>query len=122
MLELIQGLPRGVVGVEARGKITTEDYERTLIPAVETARAASANGKVRILYVLGHDVPDYSAGAAWEDTKLGLGHLRAWERIALVTDAAWLHHAIHGLGWMIPGDVKAFTLEDVDEARAWVTS
>jgi hypothetical protein len=35
-------------------------------------------GGVRLLYVLGHEVPDYTAGAAWEDAKLGLGRLRSW--------------------------------------------
>jgi SpoIIAA-like len=121
MLTLIEGLPDGVVGVEAHDKVTAEDYERVLVPAVEAARAAG-DGKVRILYVLGHDFPDYTAGAAWEDTKLGLGHLRAWERIAVVSDAEWLRRAIHGLGWLMPGEVRIFELSELDAAREWVAS
>ena len=85
MLTLIEDLPAGVVGVEAHGKVTTDDYERVLVPAVETA--LRGGGKVRLLYVFGTDFPDSSAGAAWQDTKLGLGHLRSWERIAIVGDA-----------------------------------
>lgn len=119
MLTLIEGLPDGVVGVEAGGKVTAEDYEHVLIPAFEAAREA-AGGKVRLLYVLGHDFPDYTAGAAWEDTKLGLGHLGSWERIAVVSDADWLRHAIHGLGWLMPGEVKIFGLGELDSAREWV--
>jgi SpoIIAA-like len=122
MLGVIADLPPGVVGVEAQGKVTAEDYQHVLVPAVEAAREQTADGRVSILYVLGSDFPDYSAGAAWEDTKLGLGRLRSWRRIAVVTDAEWLHHAIHGLGWLMPGEVKVFGIADVGDARAWVSS
>jgi hypothetical protein len=122
MLTLIEDLPQDVVGVEAHGKVTAEDYERVLVPAVDAVSARAGGGGVRLLYVLGHEVPDYTAGAAWEDAKLGLGHLRSWERIAIVGDADWLRHAVHGLGWLMPGEIKVFALEELDSARAWVTS
>lgn len=32
------------------------------------------------------------AGAAWEDTKIGVEHLTRWERIAVVTDFDWMKH------------------------------
>jgi len=121
MLTLIPDLPEGVVGIEAQGHVAASDYEQVLIPAVDAAREAAGDGKVRLLYVLG-ELPDYTAGAAWEDTKLGLGRIRSWERIASVSDADWLHRAIHGLGWMMPGDVKVYRTHELDDARAWVTS
>ena len=121
MLRLIEDLPDGVVGVEAHEKVTEEDYERVLVPAVEAAKQAGG-GKVRLLYVLGHDFPDYTAGAAWEDAKLGIGQMRAWERIAVVSDADWIHRAIHGLAWLMPGEVRVFRLGELDDAREWVAS
>jgi SpoIIAA-like len=121
VLTLLADLPDAVVGVEARGRVTAEDYARVLVPAVEAARAKSGDGRVRLLYVLGHESPDYTAGAAWEDTKLGLGHLGSWERIAMVSDADWLRHAIHGLGWLMPGEIKVFGVAELDDARAWVS-
>jgi len=39
-----------VVGACAVGRVTADDYESTLIPAVETALAI--DGKTRILYVV----------------------------------------------------------------------
>jgi hypothetical protein len=122
MLTPIPDLPATVIGVEAHDKVTAEDYEKVLIPAVKAAEAASSDGKVRMLYVLGPEFPDFTAGAAWEDTKLGLGRLRHWERIAVVGDADWLRRAIHALSWAMPGEVKVFSSEERDEARAWVTS
>jgi hypothetical protein len=122
VLTLIPDLPATVVGVEAHENVTAEDYEKVLIPAVEAAEAASSDGKVRMLYVLGREFPDFSAAAAWEDTKLGLGRFRHWERIAVVSDADWLRRTIHALGWAMPGEVRVFESDDLDEARAWVTS
>lgn len=119
MLKLIEDMPEGVVGVEAHGKVTAEDYENVLVPAVDAARK---EGKVRLLYVFGDDFPDYTAGAAWEDAKLGLGHLRSWERIAVVSDEDWLRRAIGGLGWLMPGEIRVFETDDLDEARQWVAS
>lgn len=122
MLTVIPDLPAGVVGVEAEGQVTAGDYEQVLVPAVEAARKATPEGKVRMLYVLGSDFPGYTTGAAWEDAKLGLGQIRAWERIAIVSDADWLRRAVHGLGWMMPGEVHVFGMDERDAARAWVTS
>lgn len=122
MLTVIPDLPAGVVGVEAEGQVTAGDYEQVLVPAVEAARKATPEGKVRMLYVLGSDFPGYTTGAAWEDAKLGLGQIRAWERIAIVSDADWLRRAVHGFGWMMPGEVQVFGMDERDAARAWVTS
>ncbi len=121
MLELIDGLPEGVVGVQAHGRVSAADYEDVLIPAFSAAQAASDDGKVRVLYVLDGDVPGITAGGALKDAQLGLGHLRSWERVAIVTDAEWIHHAIHALGWMMPGEVRAFGSDELDAARSWVT-
>lgn len=122
MLELISDLPAGVVGVRAHGTITADDYQHVLAPAFDAAAQASGTGRVRVLYVLGADTPDFTASAMWEDAKLGVGHIRTWERIAMVTDADWIRHTVKALAWAIPGDVRVFASTAEDEARAWVTA
>jgi hypothetical protein len=119
MMELIGNLPDGVVGVQASGKVTKEDYEAKLIPAVQAT--IEAQGKVRLLYVLDDDFDGYSLGAMWQDTKVGMGHFRDWERIAVVTDADWLEKSVQAVGWLMPGEVRGFDEDDLDDARAWVT-
>ncbi len=121
MLTMIGDLPSNVVGVEADGQVTAEDYERLLVPAFEQARAATPGGKVRVLYVLLDDFPEYTPGAIWEDTKLGLGHLTSWERIAVVCDADWLGKFLHAFAWMVPGEIRSFDLDGLDAARAWIS-
>jgi hypothetical protein len=39
-----------------------------------------------------------------------------------VSDQAWVRHAINVFGYLIPGEVKAFELEDEADASAWITA
>jgi hypothetical protein len=65
----------------------------------------------------------FTAGAVWEDAKLGVARLWHWERIAVVGDAVWLGRAIRRLGWAMPrGEIRLYAFDRFDEARAWVTS
>ena len=76
-------------------------------------------GGIRLLIVIDAGFDRFEAGALWEDLKFGLGpglELSRWERMALVSDAGWVHHAISLFGWLVPGDVRVFPL--VDEADA----
>jgi hypothetical protein len=84
MLERIPDLPDTVLGFKASGELTSDDYRDVLVPAVEAA--LQGQEKLRLLYVLGDEVTGFSAGAAWQDTKVGMGHITKWEKIAVVTD------------------------------------
>ncbi len=116
MIEQLHDLPAGVIGFEASGKLSATDYRDVVVPALERA---FESGEVRFLIVMtGFD--GISGGALWQDLKLGVEHLRGWKRIAVVTDIDWVTHAMHLFGWMTPGETKTFTLEQRDEAIAWV--
>ena len=119
MIEVIPDLPEGVVGVEAVGEVTADDYRNVLIPAAEAA--LEKRGKARLLYVLGERFDRISGGAVWEDTKLGLEHLRGWELMAVVTDVEWIGHALRAVGWMIPAKIRVFPTSERAAAEAWVT-
>lgn len=116
MISVIDDMPPGTIGFRASGKVTDEDYETVLVPAV---RAALEQGAVRLLYVLPDDT-SYSAGAVWADTKLWAGHVRGWERVAVVSDADWLEHAAKAFGWMMPGELRVFDDDDLEDAKSWV--
>ena len=120
MIEVIEGLPDGVVGLEAVGEVTAEDYESVAMPAIEQARAGGE--KVRLLYVLGEGFGGYTAGAMWDDTKLGLAHPFSWEKIAVVTDEGTLRTMVKGFGWLIPGEVRLFSVAELEDAKGWVSS
>lgn len=116
MIEQLPDLPDGVLGFEAVGEVQASDYENTLRPAVD---AAAAGGNIRLVYVLGERFEGFSAGAGWQDTKMGIEHFRAWDRLALVSDLDWVEHVARFLGWMVPGDFEHFRLEDLPAAIEW---
>jgi len=105
-----------VIGFEATGKIAAEDYRDVILPALEQA---ATTGDVRFLIVM-RSFDGMSGGAVWQDLKVGLEHLRAWKRIALVTDIGWMSHATDLFGWMTPGETKTFALASQDKAVRWL--
>ena len=118
MITELSGLPDGVIGFEASGRIAAEDYRDVVLPALE--RAAEA-GDVRFVTIMS-DFDGTSGGALWQDLKMGVEHLRAWKRIALVTDIGWMSHMTDLFGWMTPGETKTFSMDRRDEAIDWVQS
>ena len=116
MITQLGGLPAGVIGFEASGKIAAEDYRDVVLPAVEQAAGA---GDLRFVIVM-RDFDGMSGGAIWQDLKVGISNIHAWKRIALVTDIGWMSHATNLFGWMTPGETKTFSLEEKDQAIEWV--
>jgi hypothetical protein len=110
--------PRASCGFEVTGKLQAEDYRDVVLPALERA---AASGEVRFVIV----IPEFggmSGGALWQDLKVGIDHLRAWKRIALVTDISWMENLTALFGWMTPGEVRHFPLGKRDEAIAWTAA
>jgi hypothetical protein len=120
MLEPLLDLPDSVLGFRASGELTAEDYRTVLEPAVDAALETA--DKLRLLYILGEDLHGLSAGAAWQDTKVGTEHITRWEKVAVVSDKDWLRHSVAVFGYLIPGEIKAFDTSEESEARAWVAS
>ena len=119
MIRVIEGMPDNVVAVSGVGEVSSDDYISTLDPAIDDA--LEKHDKIRLLYVLGAEFDGYSGGAMWEDTKLGIGHWGAWEKIALVTDKDWVDDALKFLGWMVPGEIKVYATDKLDDAKEWAS-
>jgi len=119
MIHLIDDLPDNVLGFTAEGRVTAADYETVLMPAIE--KRLETQSHLRFLYVLGKDFEGFDAGAMWEDTKVGLQHMRAWEAIAVVADAHLMRTLTKAFGFLMPCPVRAFPLEDEAEARRWIS-
>jgi hypothetical protein len=122
MIDELDDLPRGVLGFRFSGHVTRDEYRQRLLPPLKAC--LDRGQKVRLLVVIDDDFDQFEAGALWEDLKFGLGsglgHLSAWERMALVSDADWVRHAITLFGWLVPGDVRVFPLAALDDATAWL--
>lgn len=120
MIELMSDLPADVLGLAASGEVTAQDYETVVIPAVEDA--LKLHEKIRLLYYIGPEWTGFTAGAMWDDAKVGLAHRAAWEKVAVVTDVPWIHAGVKYFGFTIPGEVKLFGNGELAAAKAWVVS
>jgi hypothetical protein len=119
MIELIDGLPDAVVGLEAVGEIESADYEAIAAPAVK--HALERHPRIRLIHVLDERFIGYTAGGAWQDAMLGLAHPRSFDRIAVVTDSESIRRLVRLAGWAIPGELRLFPNRERDEAKAWAS-
>jgi SpoIIAA-like len=117
MIETLPDMPAGVLGFRAVGAIDASDYETVLDPAIDEALAADA--RVNLVFVLGDDFERYSLGAVWQDALLGRKPHHRWGRIALVTDHSVIAEIVHGLAFLVPGEVRVYPTAALDEAVAW---
>lgn len=120
MIRVLSDMPPGVLGLEAVDDVEKEDYDNVVVPVVE--QAIEQHGKVRLVYVLGHEFDDYEGGAVWEDVKLGAKHPTKFERIAVVTDAGWARPAMKVFSLLWPGKARAFPLAERAQATSWAAA
>ena len=111
MIEVIPELPEGVLGLKASGTVTSDDYESTLIPAVN---GVTAGGRARVLLVFGEDFEGYDAEAALDDMKLGAHTWRDFEKIAFVTDHSAYRNLVRGFGFLMPGEVRVYSMNELE--------
>ena len=116
MIEVIKELPDNVVGIVAKGRVTNEECDNILRPAME--RSLKRHGKIRLYYEVGSRFP----GAGWDDLDVAIDHLPQWERIAVVTDTGWVRHTVNALRFLIASEVRVFTTLEAEEGRAWIAS
>jgi stage II sporulation SpoAA-like protein len=120
MIERIEEMPEGTIGLRGAGKLTREEYQEVLEPAL---KEAVDSGEIRLVFLL-TDFDGLEASAWPEDMKTGLGlwfgHHSAWKRFALVTDVEWVAKAMHMFAWLTPGEVMICEPDRLDEAKTWV--
>lgn len=120
MIERIEDLPDSVLGFTAKGTVTADDYETVIVPAVEAQ--LQRHPKIRFLYVLGDQFEGFEAGAMWDDAKLGLKHLTAWQKIAVVTEVEWIRAALLVLCFTMADHVRVFTNAELADAKRWIAA
>jgi hypothetical protein len=124
MIELIADMPPNTFGFRGSGKFSKDDYTEVLIPPLR--EAIERGEKMRMLFQIGPDFHGVEADAVWTQAKadlgLGIRHLSAWERIALVTDEEWVGHAIGLVGWLYPCEMRIFSLDELEAAKEWLAA
>ena len=119
MIQLIDGLPDAVIGLEAIGQVESADYEAIAAPAVK--HALQLHPKIRLIHVLDDRFTGYTSGGAWQDAMLGLAHPHSFERIAVVTDSENIRRLVTLAGWSISGELQLFPNRERGMAEAWAS-
>lgn len=119
MIEMLTDMPAGVAGIRVSGRVSGDDL-REFKPKLDELLQT---GEIRIVEVIAPDYEGFGPGGLVEDLKLGLGalikHHSAFKRIAVVSDMGWVAHALHAFGWMVPGELALFGLDDLERAKQW---
>ena len=114
-------MPEGTLGYRLWGRFTGEDY-KPILPRLE--EAVEGGAEMRFLCQLGPEWEGMTGGAIWEDlkadVKFELFERAKWHRIAVVSDLEWARRLMELLGWAVPGELKLFPLDQLEEAKAWV--
>ena len=122
MIERIDDVPAGVIGLRASGKLSKDDYVSVLEPAL---KEATDSGEARVLFVL----PDFDGlepGAWIEDVKTGLKaeitNRSAWKKLAFVSGVDWVSKSTRLFTWAMPGELKVYEMDELDKAREWIAT
>ena len=120
MIEVLADMPVGVAGIRISGRVSGDDL-KAFKPTMDDL--LSSGDDIRIVEVIDSDYEGFGHGGLVEDLKLGLGTLftrhAAFRRVAVVSDKEWVVHTIHVVGWLMPGEVAVFGLDDVEQAKQW---
>lgn len=118
MIEVIPDLPDGTIGFRISGTVESKDYTFILDPAIEEELAR--HEKINALVITDPNGVNYTAGAMWQDTKVGLRHPMSWNRVALVSDNDLAEKLMPVLSAIMPGEFKTFAHGDEGSARTWL--
>ena len=117
---VIEGLPDDVVGLSVAGSSTPGTTRTTIVPLIEAKLAR--HEKIRLLYRIGPGFESFTPGAVWNDTLIGLKHLTAFSRVAVVSDIAWIRHAVRAFAPLIPAELSVFADVELEAAKAWIAA
>ena len=119
MIEVLSDMPEGVTGIRVSGRVAGDDILGFKSRMEELLEA----DEIRIVEVIAPDYAGFGPGGLVEDLKMGFGALfkrhSAFKRIAVVSDKDWVAHTLHAVGWMVPGELKMFGLDELEQAKEW---
>jgi hypothetical protein len=105
-----------ILEVDLHGRLTREDYEK-LGPSIEGL--IREQGKICILVTM-REFDGWDAGAFWEDLKWDAKHFNDIERLAIVGEESWHKWMAGFCKAFTTAEVRYFTLNQLDEAHAWL--
>ncbi|UYQ95630.1 STAS/SEC14 domain-containing protein [Chitinophaga horti] len=119
MITLLTGYPPHVAAYAASGAVSKEEYEQLVMRRVN--EVADQYGKINFLVLLDTSFSNYSMGAFLEYLQISFRHFFKWERMAIVSEEAWVRRAYELLSPLVHGEIRSYTHEELTVARDWVS-
>lgn len=116
--EIIQ-LPDTLVGFEASGEVTADDFKEVVIPKVK--KFIEKHDKINYILVLNTDISNFTAGAWLQDLWMGIKDLAKWNRAAIVSDNETIKKGTAIFTKIMPGEFKVFEHAFYDEVVQWAS-
>jgi len=120
MMEIIPLANQNIIGLSIDGKIETRDIEEMKNLVEERLKSQP---KLRV-YVEVKSFQGISVEALWEDLKFGLGHLKYFDKKAVVCDAAWVNKLTIAGNKIFSNithlEAKCFSWSEKDQALEWI--
>lgn len=117
MIEILEMPADHIIGMKVEGKIEKDD----IVPLIQVIDPKFAQHEKIAVYVEMATWEGISLSALWEDLKFGLPHLKAISKKAVVTDKAWVTHAVEWADMLFPGiEARTFELDDKEAAVKWL--
>lgn len=120
MIQILNDVPDNIVAFKAIGEVDKNDYEKTLIPAVDAH--VKKHGKINFLLILDTSLKNFTIGALLKDLGLGLKHFTKWHKMAIVSESEAINNFTDAFSYVSPGEAKGFTHAEIDEAKIWVST
>jgi len=101
------------------GKVTHEDFNNI---AIQLENFIEKHGQIKLLEKI-RTLEGFDASMMWEGIKFdikNLKHIRNISHCAVVSDIGWLSPISKAAGAFISCKIRTFTLDQIDEARAWL--
>lgn len=119
MIVKIENTPDNMVGFQALGEVTKEDFENKVLPEVK--ELVERTGELNYLMVIDTELKSFTVGAWLQDVLLGIKNITKWNRAAILSDVEGIKIFTDIFSKIMPGEFKAFGKDQLEAATVWVS-
>lgn len=109
-----QSLP--IAELRVLGRVTEHDMDE-ILPRLEAF--IGKHGTVRLLEVI-ERFDGFDPSTVLDGMKFDLRHISDVTHVAVVSDVPWVSFMTSAAAMVMPITVRAFSMSQIDEARAWI--
>lgn len=115
MLKIDADKSSGFIELTVDGPIHKSDYEAAVAAVEELLKTHEKLNAIEVVKEIGW----IDMGVWWKDLVFHLTHRMIFHRAAVVSDKGWIGPMTRFFAPLYPAEIRAFPLDQLDEARRW---